>query len=59
MNSGDRSLEEGPCVVTNAFPYISLIVLSHFYWFNDGRSLSSVGGLRGSFKEIYVERIIA
>ena len=46
--------EDGPGIVTNAFPCISLIVPRDFYWFYGGRCLGSVGGLRGSFKEIYV-----
>ena len=57
MNPGDRSLEDGPGIVTKVFPCISLVVPGHFYWFYwfyGGRSLGSVGGLRGSFKEIYV-----
>ena len=30
MNSRDRSLEDGPSIVTKAFPCISLVVLGHF-----------------------------
>ena len=33
MNSSDGSLEDGPSIVTKAFPGISLIVPGHFYWF--------------------------
>ena len=61
MNSGDRSLKNGPGVVTKEFLCISLIVSGHFYWlywFYGERCLGSVGGLGGSFKKIYVERII-
>ena len=54
MNLSARSLEEGPSVVTKAFPYISLVVSGHFYGFYSGRCLDGVGGVRGSFKEIYV-----
>ena len=54
MNSGERSLEDGPDVVTKAFPCISLIISSHFYGFYGGRCLGSVKGLQGSFKEIYL-----
>ena len=57
MNSRDRSLEDGPNIVTKTFPCISLINPSHFNWFNrfyDGRGLGSVGGLQGSLKKIYV-----
>ena len=61
MNSNDRSLEDGPSIVTKAFPGISLIVPGHFYWFGwiyvriglGSVGLSSVGTLRGSFKEVY------
>ena len=57
MNSRDKSLEDGPSVVTKVFPYIFLVILGHFYWFYwfyGGRGLGSVGGLRGSLKKIYV-----
>ena len=57
MNLGDRSLEDGSDIVSKAFPCISLVVPSHFYWFYrfyGGRCFGSVGGLRGSFKKIYV-----
>ena len=57
MNPDDRSLEDELGIVTKVFPCISLVVPSHFYsfyWFYGGRSLGSVRGLRGSFKEIYV-----
>ena len=53
MNSRDKSLEDRPSIVTKAFPYISLIILDHFYWFYwfyGRRGLGSVGGLRGSLK---------
>ena len=33
MNSSDGSLDDGPSIVTKAFPGISLVVPSHFYWF--------------------------
>ena len=61
MNSRDRSLEDGPRVVTKAFPCISLVIPRHsywFYWFYDGRGLGSIRGLRGLFKKIYVYRVI-
>ena len=57
MNSHDRSLEDGPKVVTKAFPCIFLLIPSHFYWFYQfygERGLSSVEGFRGSLKRIYV-----
>ena len=57
MNSGDRSLEDRLGVITKEFPCISLVVPGHFYrfyWFYGGRCLGSVGGLEGSFKEIYI-----
>ena len=57
MNSHGRSLENGPSVVTKVFPCISLVIVGHFNWFyriNDGFGLSSVGGLRGSLKKIYI-----
>ena len=57
MNSCDRSLEDGPGVVTKAFPSIFLVVLGHFYWFYQfygGRALGSVGEFLGLFKKIYV-----
>ena len=57
MNSRDMSLEDGPGIVTKAFPYISLVVIGHFYGFHQfyGGSVSVVlGGLRGSLKKIYV-----
>ena len=57
MNSCDRSLEDGPSVVTKAFPCISPVIPGHFYWFYQfygGRSLDSVGGLQRSLKKIYV-----
>ena len=61
MNSCNRSLEDGPSIVTKAFPCISLVVPGYFYWFCriyvgvglGSVRLGSVGGLRGSFKEIY------
>ena len=56
-NSRDRSLEDGPGVVTKAFPCISLVTPGHFYWFYrfyGGRGLGNIGGLRVSFKKIYV-----
>ena len=61
MNSSGRSLEDGPSIVTKAFPCISLIIPSHFYrfgWINvcvdlDSVGIGSVGRLRGSFKEVY------
>ena len=34
MNSLDMSLEDGPSIVTKAFPGISLVVPGHFYWFS-------------------------
>ena len=43
MNSRDRSLEDGPSVVTKVFPYIPGH-FSSFYRFYGGRSLGSVGG---------------
>ena len=49
MNSRDKSLEDGPRVVTKAFHCISLVVLGCYYWFYrfyGGRGLGSVGGLR-------------
>ena len=33
VNSSDGSLEDGPSIVTKAFPSISFIILGHFYWF--------------------------
>ena len=33
VNSSDRSLEDGPSIVTKAFHNSSLIVPGHFYWF--------------------------
>ena len=57
MNSRDRSLEDGPNIVTKAFPYISLVVPGRFYWFYwfyGRRGLGSDGGLLGSLKKIYV-----
>ena len=56
MNSSDGLLEDGPSIVTKAFPCISLIILGHFYcfgWIYVCVGLGSVGGLRGSFKEDY------
>ena len=56
VNSRNRSLEDGPSVVTKAFPCISLVFLGHFnwfYWINGRSSLGSIGGLRGLFKKIY------
>ena len=53
MNSRDRSLEDGPSVVTKTFPCISLVIPGYFNWFYrfyDGRGLGTVGGLRGSLK---------
>ena len=57
VNSHDRSLEDGPSIVTKAFPCISLVIPSHFYWFcriYGCVGLGSVGGLQGSLKKIYV-----
>ena len=57
MNSRDRSLEDGPSVVTKAFSCISLVISSHFdgfYRFYGGRGLNSVGGLGGSLNKVYV-----
>ena len=57
MNSRDRSLEDGRDVVTKVFPYIFLVIPGHFYWFYQfygGRGLSTVRGLLGLFKKIYV-----
>ena len=48
MNSRDRSLEDGPSVVTKTFSRISLIIPGHFYWFYQiygGFCLGSVGEL--------------
>ena len=53
MNSRDGSLEDGPSIVTKAFPSISLIIPDHFYWFGwiyvcvglASIGLGSVGGL--------------
>ena len=61
MNSSDGSLEDGPSIVTKAFPGISFIISGHFYWFGTIKSrvglgsvsLGSFGSLRGSFKEVY------
>ena len=61
MNSSDRSLEDGPSIVTKAFPCISLVILGHFYRFYQiygcvglgSVGLGSVGGLRGSLKKVY------
>ena len=61
MNSSDRSLEDGPSIVTKAFPCISLIIPGHFYrfgWIYVCVGICSVGGLRGSFKEVYFYGII-
>ena len=33
INVSDRSLEDRPCIVTKAFPCISLAILGHFYEF--------------------------
>ena len=54
MNPGDKFLEDGPGVVTKAFPCISFVIPGHFYWFYVRKCLSSVRGLRGSYKEVYV-----
>ena len=51
MNSCDKSLEDGPSVVTKVFPCIFLVISGHFNWFYGGRGLGSVGGLQGSFKK--------
>ena len=39
MSASNRSLEEGPSVVTKAFPRVFLIILGHFYEFYDRRGL--------------------
>ena len=57
MNSHEKSLEDGPSAVTKAFLCISLVIPGHFcgfYWFYSGVGFGSVGGLRGSFKKIYI-----
>ena len=33
MNLSDKSLEDGPSIVTKAFPCVSLVVLGHYYEF--------------------------
>ena len=43
MNSSNRSLEDGPSVVTKTFPCIFLVALGHFCRFNSGRCLDSIG----------------
>ena len=61
MNSRDRSLEDGPSIVTKAFPCISLVIPGHFYWFYrfyGGRGLGSVKGVpriskRSTFKRLF------
>ena len=65
MNSRDRSLKDGPSIVTTMFPCISLVIRDHFYWFGwiygyvglgsvglGSVGLGSVGGLRGSLKKV-------
>ena len=62
MTSRDRSLEDGPSIVTKAFPCISLVIPGHFYSFCwiyacvglGSVGLSSVGGLQGSLEKVYV-----
>ena len=57
VNSLDKSLEDRPSIVTKVFPFISCTIPGHFcrfYQFYGGTGLGNVGGLRGSFKKIYV-----
>ena len=60
MNSRDRSLEDGPRVVTKTFPSISLINPGHFYWlyrFYGGRGLGSVGDCEDRSKRSTFNRL--
>ena len=67
MNSSDGSVENGSSTITQVFPCISLIIPGHFYWFGwiyvyvdlGSVGIGSVGGFRGSLKDVYFEGIIS